>query len=91
MHDELECEVVKGMPTDSEAETDDHGGMCYPDKGIRKLPLRQNPGKDEVCYSTESTVFRAFGLERNGNQVSLGRGVDPAYLHGLGSLQDGLI
>lgn len=57
MHDELECEVVKGMPTDSEAETDDHGGMCYPDKGIRKLPLRQNPGKDEVCYSTESTVF----------------------------------
>ena len=57
MHDELECEVVKGMLTDSKAETDVHGGMRFPDRGIRKLSLRQNPGKDEVCYSTESIVF----------------------------------
>lgn len=57
MHDELECQFVKGMLKDSETETDDHGGMHYPDRGIRKLSLRQNPGKDEVCYSTESSVF----------------------------------
>lgn len=72
MHDELECQFVKGMLTDSEAETDDHGGMFYPDRGIRKLSPRQNPGKDEVCNSTESTVFSCLWLERNGNQVSFG-------------------
>lgn len=31
-YDELKCQFVKGMLTDSEAETDGHGGMCYPDR-----------------------------------------------------------
>lgn len=67
MHYVLECQFVRELLTDSEAETDKHDEMRYPDRAF----LRQNPGKDEIRIQQTTPGSDAFGLEQNGKQVRL--------------------
>ena len=64
-----------GILTDSEAETDKHDEMHYPDRAF----LRQSPGKDGICTQQTTPGSDAFGLEGDRKQVRL-EGRPRAYL-----------